>query len=106
MFKGSFEKKEQIPDLKEVMDIFEKLAGFITGLNFKETEREQDDKGLLKITVETEIGNDQMELEYSREGQKDGLPFIYKAYYDSDGIPFEGYSIRKLEDGTWEGLDD
>lgn len=100
---GGFEKKEQIPDLKEVMEVFEKLSGFISGLNFKETEKEEDEKGLVKITVETAIGDDKMELEYTREGQNPRI--ISKTYYDSNGIPFEGYSIRKLENGTWEGLD-
>lgn len=92
------------------MEVFEKLSGFISGLNFKETRKEEDEKGLLLLTVETVIGDDRIELEYTREGQKPKgktmCPIIYKAYYDPDGIPFKGYSIRKKEDGTWEGLDD
>jgi hypothetical protein len=105
-FMGDFEKKEQFPDEKEIMKIFEKISGFINGLDFKEIEKETDEKGLLKLIVETAIEGEKIEILYTREGQKDNLPFICKTYYNSDGIPFDGYSIRKLENGTWEGLDD
>jgi hypothetical protein len=103
-FTGNFEKKEQIPNLEEIKMVFEKI---LEETEFKEVAREEDEKGLLLFRAELEKDGEKIELEYTREGQKPKgailYPVIYKAIYDENDFPVDGFSIRKI-DGEWQGI--
>ena len=104
IFGGNFEKKEQIPTLEEIKGIFDELLGREI---FRETRKEEDEKGLLLLEVEAIVGGEKIELEYTREGQNPkgaiNYPVISKTFYDENGIPAGGFSGRKIN-GKWEGL--
>lgn len=102
------ENPEHIPTAEEVLALFEKLVG---EEKFSERRKLEDEQGLYlwEIEIAQEDGGT-TEYSYARKGdyKARGLAggsasetAIHVTFFDSEGIPYNGYPVRKLRDGKW-----
>ncbi|KKP68473.1 MAG: hypothetical protein UR66_C0005G0020 [Candidatus Moranbacteria bacterium GW2011_GWE1_35_17] len=102
------ENLEHIPIAKEVLALFEKLAG---ENKFVERRKLEDEQGLYlwEIEIAQEDGGI-TEYSYIRKGnyKERGLSggsasktAIHVTYFDNEGMPISGHSVCKLIEGKW-----
>lgn len=102
------EKTEHIPTAEEVLSLFEKLVG---ENKYEEVRKLEDEKGLYlwEIKIDHEDGSS-IEYSYMRKGNykerglaggSDPETAIHMYVFDSEGIPYTGYPLRKFLDGKW-----
>ena len=81
------------------------LESFIGGKEYVEILKEEDEKGLCRLLVESvDDDGDKVEYEYKRSGNftYEGVPkvVIYATYY-YEGVPVSGGNVSEYRDGEW-----